>query len=58
MGESEEGWAKLLVDRLTDWKMLVFYIVIIGAVLHKLDVGIFGSLSDEAVRIIHAVKGR
>lgn len=53
-----EEWRVRLIERLTDWKMLVFIVVILGAVLHKLDVGVFGGLSNEAVKIIRAVQGK
>lgn len=55
---SDEGgsWKNTLADRLTSPWAIGFYIIVLGAVARKMDVGIFGTISDEFVKIIKAIK--
>lgn len=57
MGEGGEDWKTTLVDKLTSPWAFAFYVILLGAVARKMDVGIFGTISDEFVKIIHALKG-
>lgn len=54
---SEGNWKSTLADKLTSPWAFGFYIILLGAVARKMDVGIFGTISDEFVKIIRAVKG-
>lgn len=44
---SGENWQTTLIDRLTSVPMLIFYIIILGAVMHKLDPSILHSISSD-----------
>lgn len=56
MSDGGGNWKNTLADRLTGPWAIGFYIIVLGAVARKMDVGIFGTISDEFVKIINALK--